>query len=153
MLNKDKANRMFAIARSEMGDDVYEPLDFDDLDVSGFLGEYCWVVFASGFRYAVVKDKFPAISKLFRSFDLETLARMEAVARERLPIRNKRKADGLLAGCRMIAEEGFSAFKDRLDRERIDALEALPGIGPVTKHHLAKNIGLCDTAKPDVCLV
>jgi hypothetical protein len=32
-------------------------------------------------------------------------------------------------------------------------LEKLPGIGPITKYHLAKNIGLVDEAKPDIWLV
>ena len=34
---------------------------------------------------------------------------------------------------------------------KVDFLESLPWIGPVTKHHLAKNLGF-DTAKPDVHL-
>jgi len=34
---------------------------------------------------------------------------------------------------------------------KVDDLETLPWIGPVTKHHLAKNLGH-DTAKPDVHL-
>ena len=34
---------------------------------------------------------------------------------------------------------------------KVDDFEALPWIGPVTKHHLAKNLGH-DTAKPDVHL-
>lgn len=152
MLDKEKAKRMFAAARSEVGDDAYEPFDFEDLDAPQFLGEYCWVVFASGFRYAVVRDKFPSIRALFQSFDLKSLAKMAPVERDRLPIRNKQKADGFLNGCRMIAEEGFNAFKSRLEEGGLEVLVELPGIGPVTKHHLAKNIGLRNTAKPDVWL-
>jgi hypothetical protein len=34
---------------------------------------------------------------------------------------------------------------------KVDSLSELPWIGPVTKHHLAKNLGV-DTAKPDVHL-
>ena len=129
MLDKEKAKRMFAAARDEVGDDVYEPLVFGNLDDSQFLGEYCWVVFASGFRYAVVRDKFPAIKAVFRSFDLETLSVMAPVPRDRLPIRNKRKADGFLEGCRIIADEGFDSFKSRLEKRGIDMLESLRGSG------------------------
>ena len=52
----------------------------------------------------------------------------------------------------MINEDGFDAFKDRLEQEQLNALEALAGVGPVTKQNLAKNIGLQDAAKPDVWL-
>ena len=153
MLDKVKAQRMFEIACEEVGDDVYEPFDFTNLDTVQFLGEYCWVVFVSGFRYSTVYDKFSEIEELFHSFDLESLARMTPVEREKLPIKHKVKADCFLKGCRMIAEEGFYTFKDRLAREKLDALAALPGVGPVTKNHLAKNIGLLDTAKHDIWLV
>ena len=98
MLDKDKAQRMFAIVRSKVGEDVHEPFDFDDLDASQFLGEYCWAVFASGSRFKVAKDKFPEIKELFCSFVLELLAGMAPAAREGLPIRNKRKADCFLQG-------------------------------------------------------
>ena len=35
------------------------------------------------------------------------------------------------------------------ENDKVEMLGALPWIGPVTKHHLAKNLGI-DTAKPDV---
>lgn len=152
MLDKDKAKKMFAVARREVGDDAYQPHEFDELEAHEFIGEYCWVVFASGFRYVIVRDRFPAIKELFCAFDLKSLAAMKPVEREQLPIRNKRKADGFLKGCRMIAQQGFDNFKRRLKEGGLDVLEELPGIGPVTKYHLAKNIGLKDTAKPDVWL-
>jgi hypothetical protein len=66
---------------------------------------------------------------------------------------NERKASSFLKGSKLVAREGFSAFKKRLQIEGVDMLEKLPGIGPITKYHLAKNIGLVDEAKPDIWLV
>ena len=66
---------------------------------------------------------------------------------------NENKAGSFLKGSKLIAEEGFSHFKKRLKNEGLDMLEVLPGIGPITKYHLAKNIGLADEAKPDIWLV
>ena len=43
----------------------------------------------------------------------------------------------------------FAAY--RAAEDKLDFCAALPWIGPVTKHHLAKNLGL-DTVKPDVHL-
>jgi hypothetical protein len=62
---------------------------------------------------------------------------------------NTRKAQSFLAGAKQIASEGFGSFKNRLRACGMDALEELPGIGPVTKKHLAKIIGLADVAKDD----
>ncbi|MCA1654422.1 MAG: hypothetical protein ABR588_02680 [Sphingomicrobium sp.] len=44
-------------------------------------------------------------------------------------------------------EQLFSGFT--AENAKLEYLETLPWIGPVTKHHLAKNLGM-DTAKPDV---
>lgn len=46
-------------------------------------------------------------------------------------------------------EHLFLAY--RLSAEPVDFLQCLPWIGPVTKYHLAKNLG-ADVAKPDVHL-
>ena len=37
------------------------------------------------------------------------------------------------------------------ENDKVDILSEMPWIGPVTRHHLAKNLG-ADTAKPDVHL-
>ena len=77
---------------------------------------------------------------------------MKPVKREKLPIRNKRKAGGFLKGAKMVHREGWDGFKKRLEREGMDMLEELDGIGDKTKKQLAMYIGLKDTAKDDVHL-
>ena len=66
---------------------------------------------------------------------------------------NKRKAECFLRGAKQIASEGFVAFKKRVEQSPIQTLAELPGIGPITKYHLSKNIGILDVAKPDIWLV
>ena len=118
-----------------------------------FLEHYCWVVYASGFRFQTVEEKFPHIRKAFCDFELARLARKRSVKPALEVFNNYRKAASCLAGATAIASEGFGEFKERVAREGISALESLPGVGPVTKFHLGKNIGLVDKAKPDIWLV
>lgn len=122
---------------------------FAQLTSEQFLETYCWVVYVSGFRYDTIKIKFPAIRKVFREFDLASLARMRSMVPVLSVFNNEKKAKYFLAGSKAIAKEGFSEFKRRLKTEGLCALEALPGIGRKTKFHLGKNIGLVDEAKPD----
>jgi hypothetical protein len=65
-------------------------------------------------------------------------------------INNKRKAGCVLRGVREVTAEGFPRFKRRLLQEGPNALVALPGIGPITKDHLVRNIGLASVAKDDI---
>ncbi len=118
-----------------------------------FLDEYCWVIYASGFRVAVIEAKFPLLRKAFKDFDLTALARMRSLKAVLDVFNNERKAECFLAGSKVIADEGFAKFKRRLKDQGVCVLETLPGIGPITKFHLAKNIGLVDEAKPDIWLV
>jgi len=118
-----------------------------------FLDEYCWVIYASGFRVAVIEAKFPLLRKAFKDFDLTALARMRSLKAVLDVFNNERKAECFLAGSKAIADEGFAKFKRRLKDQGVCVLETLPGIGPITKFHLAKNIGLVDEAKPDIWLV
>ena len=129
------------------------PETFKNLKSKRFLSEYCWVIYASGFRVSTVESIFPSLRTAFKNFELDSLARMKSLKAALSVFNNERKAVSFLKGSKMIADEGFSTFKKRLNQEGVDMLEQLPGIGPITKYHLAKNIGLVDEAKPDIWLV
>lgn len=161
-MHQEKAIRMFKAARAYCMENYPDELEwassispetFRNLKSKGFLSEYCWVVYASGFKAATIEAVFPALRTAFRDFELADLARMRSLKPVLNVFNNERKANSFLEGSKTIAEEGFSTFKKRLRKEGIDTLEQLPGIGPITKYHLAKNIGLVDEAKPDIWLV
>lgn len=119
------------------------------MNATTFLHRYVWVVYASGFRVAVVRSKFPALRKAFADFDLKSLARMRTPRAALRVIANKRKAECVLRGARAIAAEGFPQFKRRVLKEGPVGLVTLAGIGQITKDHLARDIGLASVAKDD----
>jgi hypothetical protein len=129
------------------------PETFKNLKSRQFLSQYCWVVYASGFRVKILETKFPDLKTVFKDFDLEELVKMSSIKPVLAIFNNERKANSFLKGSKAIAQEGFPAFKKRLQSTGMDMLKELPGIGKVTKYHLAKNIGLADEAKPDIWLV
>ena len=157
-MNEEKARELFEAARDAVGDgadwaDINQEETWNGLDEREFLREYCWVVFASGFSVSILEKRFGKIGKVFRDFEPAAVAGMKPVKVENLPIRNKSKADGFLKGAKTIHEEGWKNFKARVAAGGSDILTELPYIGDITKDHLAKNIGLEDTAKADVHLV
>lgn len=161
-MNRSKAKTMFEDALSYCKENYPAELEwakgtspetFKKLSAKKFLEEYCWVVYASGFKVSTVESVFPRLRKAFKDFELDSLARMRSLSGVLSVFNNKRKADCFLKGSRAIADEGFPKFKRRLKERGVCVLESLPGIGPITKIHLAKNIGLVDEAKPDIWLV
>jgi hypothetical protein len=161
-LKKSTAIRMFESAKAYCEAEHPDEVDwansittetFRNLRSKRFLSEYCWVVYASGFKVSIIEAIFPDLKISFKDFELEELAKMKSIEPALAIFNNESKANSFLKGSKAIAEEGFSAFKRRLQNTGIDTLEELPGIGPITKFHLAKNIGLADEAKPDVWLV
>ena len=173
-MNKTKAKRMFENARREINkaqessveamdatqaeyrwralNPVYKPLDFNAMGATQFLGEYCYAVFTSRFRTAIVVQHAQAIAKAFKNFDLDALARTDSIDLAVVPIKNERKVKSFLKGAKAIASEGFEAFKARLKEGGMDILGELPWMGPANRQHLAMIIGLADTAKDDVWL-
>ena len=173
-MNKTKAKRMFENARREIIkaqessveamnatqreyrwgalNPVYKPLDFDAVGATQFLGEYCYAVFTSGFRTAIVAQHAQAIAKAFKNFDLDALARIDSIDLAVVPIKNERKVKDFLKGAKAIANEGFKAFKARLKEGGMDVLGELPWMGRANRQHLAMIFGLADTAKDDVWL-
>ena len=128
------------------------PITYRNLKSKKFLSEYCWVVYASGFKADTIEKVFPSLRTAFKDFDINSLGRTRSIRPALAIFNNERKAASFLRGAHLISAEGFSKFKSRLTSEGVDLLEELPGIGPITKYHLAKNIGLIDEAKPDIWL-
>jgi len=128
------------------------PNTFRNLREKQFLYSYCWVIYASGFKVAVIEAKFPHLQEAFKDFEPNALSRMRSIAPVLKVFNNERKAECFLLGAHAIHREGFVPFKRRLRKEGVQALESLPGIGPITKDHLAKNIGFADVAKADIWL-
>jgi len=160
-VNQSTAMQMFEAAKTYCETECPEVVDwansitpdtFKKLKSTNFLTEYCWTVYASGFKASTIEAIFPDLKSAFKEFELDALAKMKSINPVLAIFNNERKANSFLKGSKQIAQEGFSAFKKRLHNEGVDMLEELPGIGPITKFHLAKNLGLADTAKPDVWL-
>lgn len=139
---------MLETARAYVGN-PWEPWNFNDLDLKGFLENYLHVIFVSGFRNSVVEEHFDTIVKKFHNLDLDRIVAMESIDAKTLPIRNQRKADAFLKGCKLIHAEGWEAFKQRMRKDGRVVLTELPYMGPATSRHLATAIGLEDTEKPD----
>ncbi len=158
-MDKANARKLFKTACETVGEDVPRPKNWQRLNEKTFLAVYCGVIFAASFKAKTVDANFPAMRKVFQQFDLAALVRMKADSTaKKLPIQNLRKTTLFLKGAKQIYDEGgWQQFKKRIEKkrgkkEKLAALMELPGIGPVTKYHLAKDTGLVDTYKPDIWL-
>lgn len=130
--------------------DIKEIKPFKSMKSTHFLWEYCWVVYASGFKESILEQKFGDIEKAFRYFDIKRVSNMKSINPVYKVFQNRVKANNFIRGVRLIHQEGFSNFKKRILKNGMEALQELPGIGEITKKHLARNIGLSDIAKNDV---
>ncbi len=126
---------------------------FDRLPPLAFLTEYCWVVYAAGFKVRILEAKFPGIRSSFCEFELDKLAQMASVEPVLEVFGNRRKAESFLQGSKCIISEGYEKFCRRLKTQGRMVLIDLPGIGKITSRHLARNIGLEDVAKDDIWLI
>ena len=157
-MNKLKAKRMFEDALRVVGDKpTYgHPEDrakqWQELNEKEFLSQYCQAVFAAGLSWAVMEKHFEGLREVFKDFDPKAVADMGPVEREKLPIKRKDKADGILKGAKMVHGEGWREFKKRLKREGPDMLKELPFIGDTLKQQLAQYIGLADTPQESLHL-
>ena len=148
-MNEAKARALFETACQAVGEDVPRPKNWQRLNEKTFLAVYCGVIFASNFKASIVDAKFPAMKKVFRQFDLAALVRMKADPTvKKLPIQSLRKTTLFLDGAKQIHKAGgWQRFKKRIEKkrgkkEKLEVLRELPGIGHVTKYHLAKTLGL-----------
>ena len=135
------ALRFYENARDEVDRRGYEKeaeyvnsLRFEQLTAYGFFWAYVFVVLSSGMKNQVAER----IYTRFRHSGLD----FSCIGHP-----GKQKA------IRRASME-YPRWCDELAKaeDRLEYLETLPWIGPITKYHLARNIGL-DVAKPDRHLV
>lgn len=127
----------------------------DGVDESEFLREAAWVILSAGMRENVVRDRFGEITTAFLEWEsAEAIARTRRrCVRRALPaFRHPGKIGAIGDVAAFVADVGFEVFRSRLRSDGLNELQQLPFIGPVTRFHLAKNLGL-DVVKPDRHLV
>jgi hypothetical protein len=106
----------------------------------GFFQEYAWVVLNSGMKNQVAQMIWDKVKSALRLGD-----RVDTVFKHP----GKGTAIQQAWGNR---EKLFLDYQSQPAAELLNWLQALPWIGPITKYHLAKNLGL-DVCKPDRHLV
>lgn len=135
--------------------DWQEDLRLSDVTESKFLEEHAWVVFSSGFREAVLREKFPDLRLAFAEFASGGNIWSDRIRCQREALRifnHPGKVRAVLECSRLVYECGFEVVRSQVMRFGVEFLQELPYLGPVTSLHLAKNIGL-DVVKPDRHLV
>lgn len=135
--------------------DWQEQQCIDAVTETDFLRETAWVILSAGMRESVIRDRFACVSDAFLEW---TSARAIVRSKERCIQRGlyafnhqgKIRAIGDVAA--FVETTGFYTFVESLRVDGLSELQRLPFIGPVTRYHLAKNLGL-DVVKPDRHLV
>jgi len=133
----------------------YDTRNLEHLPEQEFLSEVAWCVFNSGMREAVVKKKWPALMRAFRDFRAARICHEELVVRieAHREFGHHGKINAVIRAAQFLVCEGWERTRADIAKGGPDYLEeTFPFIGPVTKYHLAKNIGF-DCVKPDRHLV
>lgn len=126
------------------------PETFRRMRADDFLEEYAWVVYAAGFKEAILEKKFPALKKAFKGFKVQHVCKISDASPILKVFNYERKARNIIEGSRMIAGDWFAKLKKCKPKQAVNTLDKLPGIGPINKNQLARDIGLADVAKPDI---
>ncbi len=143
---------------------------FKEVNPNFFFMEYVFVVHATGFNAAVVAKMLP---RLIPAYGLrpdgggwDVLAREPEIFtldRVLLVCNNPQKAKAVRRMAKMMADAMFPVdraspvrtWEEYRDQELSspELLTRLPYVGKVTCHHLARNLGLLDSVKPDLHLI
>lgn len=130
-------------------------LDFDLVTEADFLKEHAWVALSAGMHERIIRRYFGIISLCFYDWQSARIIVEQESNCRNLALsyfNNHRKIDGIIKTARIIASFGFTSYKEEIRRNPLQVLQSLPFVGPITRYHLAKNIGL-PFAKPDRHLV
>jgi hypothetical protein len=142
---------------------------FDEVGPNHFFLELLWVVHATGFNAKVVAKMLPRLREAYGlaedggGWDKLGRERPESMLARVLPVcNNPQKAKAVHSTAKLMANSMFPADVGKTEswedfrKERLSSpelLARLPYVGKITCHHLARNMGLLDSVKPDLHLV
>jgi DNA-3-methyladenine glycosylase I len=72
-----------------------------------FLSDIAFIIFASGFRFSIVKERFPLIKKAFYNFNIEKLSKeknIEKIMKADGMIKNKGKIEAIIENAKMCSQ-------------------------------------------------
>jgi len=128
---------------------------FDKMDQRNFLCEYAWVVYNSGMKNSVIEGKWVLLTDAFKLFVPHIVVAFSKEVREKVLsiFGHKQKVDAVITVAKLIVKKGFEErIRSLIAENTLAYLDSLPFIGPITKYHLARNLGF-DYVKPDRHLV
>ena len=124
---------------------------FSSIGESEFLREAGWVILSTGMREQIIREKFPQVSAAFQCWrSAKGIVRRQKKCRKAalIAFNHPKKIDAIISVARTVHEEGFAHIQERILEGGVDYLESFDYVGPVSRFHLAKNLGL-DVVKPD----
>lgn len=129
---------------------------FAEVSLERFFREYVWTVHTSGFSAKAVSKFWDPLIKAYESpWSIDTMALDEIIARVSPVVNNPSKIKSVWDTSKQLIrgyhQWGWDEYK-YLSCRTPDLLTQFNHIGPITKYHLARNIGLLDFVKPDLHL-
>jgi hypothetical protein len=115
------------------------------------LRETAWVILSSGLAYRAVAARFPGVSRACFDWESATLIavfRAECRAEAIVEFNHPKKIDAILDAAERIASVGAKSAISQFRQRPLDYVADFGFVGPTTKYHLAKNLGV-NTVKPD----
>lgn len=121
----------------------------EDATEVSFLREAAWVVLSSGMRETVIRNIFPRLADVFHAWRPGMVTADPNARTRALHIyHHKSKIEAIVTAAGVAQRLGPEGVRYALAHEPDTLFDALPYIGPVTRRHLAKNLGVA-LAKPD----
>jgi len=129
---------------------------FAEVSLERFFREYVWTVHTSGFSAkAVSKFWDPLITAYGSPWSIDKMTLDEVIARVSPVVNNPSKIKSVWDTSKQLIRGYHQWDWDEykyLSCRTPDLLTQFNHIGPITKYHLARNIGLLDFVKPDLHL-
>lgn len=134
----------------------YSDLDFRSLTIDNFYQEYVWCVHTTGFSAKVVSKHINSLLKIYTPYYLYATTDLDQSFKSlKLICNNLPKSKAIWNLANVLVKEletsDWLTYKNQY-LNTPEKLQKLPYIGKVTCFHLARNIGLLDSVKPDLHL-